>query len=38
MKPLVEWQEKRSTREAAVNEIALRYREFVDIFEKARAE
>jgi myo-inositol catabolism protein IolC len=36
--PLVGWREKRSTREAAVNEVALRYREFVDIFEKARAE
>ena len=36
--PLVDWREKRSTREATVNEIALRYREFVDIFEKARAE
>jgi len=36
--PLVEWREKRITREAAVNEIALRYREFVDLFEQARAE
>ncbi len=34
--PLVEWREKRITREAAVNEIALRYREFVDLFEQAR--
>jgi hypothetical protein len=29
---------KKSTREAAVNEIARRYRQFVDIFEKARAQ
>ena len=35
--PLVEWREKRTTREAAVAEVARRYREFVDIFEKARA-
>jgi 5-dehydro-2-deoxygluconokinase len=33
--PLVEWRAKKGTREAAVNEIARRYREFVDIFEKA---
>src|SRR5271157_4485319 len=36
--PLVEWLEKRTTREAAVAEVARRYREFVDIFEKARAQ
>jgi myo-inositol catabolism protein IolC len=36
--PLVEWRAKKTTRDAAVNEIARRYREFVDIFEKARAE
>ena len=36
--PLVEWREKRITRAAAVNEIAQRYREFVDLFEQARAE
>ena len=36
--PLVVWRAKKTTREAAVNEIARRYREFVDIFEKARAE
>ena len=36
--PLVGWREKRTTREAAVDEVARRYREFVDIFEKARAE
>jgi myo-inositol catabolism protein IolC len=33
-KPLVEWQAKTATREDAVNAIARRYREFVDIFEK----
>jgi len=36
--PLVGWRAKKTTREAAVNEIARRYCEFVDIFEKARAE
>ena len=36
--PLVGWRAEKTTREAAVNEIARRYREFVDIFEKARAE
>jgi myo-inositol catabolism protein IolC len=36
--PLVGWRAKKTTREAAVNEIARRYREFVDIFEKTRAE
>lgn len=36
--PLVGWRAKKTTREAAVNEIARRYREFVDIFEKARAQ
>ena len=36
--PLVGWRAKKSTREAAVNEIARRYRQFVDIFEKARAQ
>jgi myo-inositol catabolism protein IolC len=35
--PLVDWRNGRSTREAAVNAIALRYREFVEVFEKARA-
>jgi myo-inositol catabolism protein IolC len=34
--PLVRWRAMKSTREAAVAEIARRYREFVDIFEKAR--
>jgi len=36
--PLVGWRAKKTTREAAVNEIARRYREFVDVFEKARDE
>jgi myo-inositol catabolism protein IolC len=36
--PLVRWRDKRITREAAVAEIAHRYREFVDIFENARVE
>ena len=36
--PLVGWRAKKTTREAAVNAIARRYREFVDTFEKARAE
>jgi myo-inositol catabolism protein IolC len=36
--PPVEWREKKRTRGASVSEIAQRYREFVDIFEKARAE
>ena len=36
--PLVGWRTKKTTREAAVSEIAERYREFVEIFEKARAE
>lgn len=34
--PLVAWRANQSTREAAVTEIARRYREWVDIFEKAR--
>jgi myo-inositol catabolism protein IolC len=36
--PFVGWRAKKTTRDAAVTEIARRYREFVDIFEKARAE
>jgi myo-inositol catabolism protein IolC len=36
--PLVGWRTKKTPREAAVREIAGRYREFVDIFDKARAE
>ena len=35
--PLVNWRAKKITQEAAVTEIARRYREFVDIFEKAHA-
>jgi len=35
--PLIAWRAKKSTREEAVNEMARRYREFVDIFEQARA-
>jgi myo-inositol catabolism protein IolC len=35
--PLVSWRAGKTTREEAVAEIARRYREFVDIFEKARA-
>jgi 5-dehydro-2-deoxygluconokinase len=35
--PLVEWKADRGKRAAAVAEIARRYREWVDIFEKARA-
>ena len=36
--PLVNWRAKKITRDAAVAEIAHRYREFVDIFESARVE
>jgi myo-inositol catabolism protein IolC len=35
--PLVDFRAKKITREAAVAEIAVRYREFVDVFESARA-
>jgi len=35
--PLVLWRDKKTTREAAVAEVARRYREFVDTFEKAHA-
>jgi glucose-6-phosphate isomerase len=35
--PLVGWRTRQTTRESAVAEIARRYREFVDIFEKGRA-
>jgi 5-dehydro-2-deoxygluconokinase len=35
--PLVNYRAGKSTREAAVAEIARRYREFVDIFEQSRA-
>ena len=34
--PLVGWRDKKTTRDAAVAEIARRYREFVDVFESAR--
>jgi 5-dehydro-2-deoxygluconokinase len=34
--PLVNWRDKKITREAAVNEISRRYQEFVGIFEHAR--
>jgi 5-dehydro-2-deoxygluconokinase len=33
--PCAEWKDGKKTREAAVNEIARRYREWVDIFESA---
>ena len=33
--PLVAWRARKATREQAVAEIAARYREFVDLFEKA---
>jgi myo-inositol catabolism protein IolC len=36
--PIVGWLAKRTAREAAVDKIARRYREFVDIFERARGE
>jgi len=35
--PLVDFRAKKITREAAVAQIAGRYREFVDIFQNARA-
>ena len=35
--PLVAWRSKKATREQAVAEIAGRYREFVDLFERAAA-
>jgi 5-dehydro-2-deoxygluconokinase len=34
--PCVDWRTKKTTREAAVAEIARRYREWADIFEKAQ--
>ena len=34
--PLVQWRDDRRHRNAAVAEIARRYREWVDLFEKAR--
>jgi 5-dehydro-2-deoxygluconokinase len=36
--PLVDWRAKKTSREAAVNQIATRYREFVDTFEGARVQ
>jgi myo-inositol catabolism protein IolC len=36
--PLVACRDQKSTREGAVNAIAARYREFVDVFERARDE
>lgn len=36
--PLVDWRANRMTRDRAVDEIARRYRKFVDIFESARFE
>jgi 5-dehydro-2-deoxygluconokinase len=35
--PLTDWRAKKTTRKAAVAEIARRYREWVGIFEKARS-
>ncbi len=35
--PLMDWRNKKTTKEGAANEIARRYREWVGIFEKARA-
>jgi myo-inositol catabolism protein IolC len=35
--PLVDWRAKKTTREAAVNEIARRFRDWVEVFEKARS-
>jgi 5-dehydro-2-deoxygluconokinase len=35
--PLVAWRDKKISRESAVTEIAMRYREFVDAFEAAAA-
>jgi myo-inositol catabolism protein IolC len=34
--PLIDWRARKTSREAAVTEIARRYGEWVDIFEKAR--
>jgi myo-inositol catabolism protein IolC len=35
--PLIAWREQKSSREAAVAEIARRYRQWVDVFAKAHA-
>ena len=34
--PLVAWKDQKISREAAVAEIARRYRQWVDVFERAR--
>jgi myo-inositol catabolism protein IolC len=36
--PLVSWRSGKITRDSAANEIAYRYREFVNIFESPRVE
>jgi myo-inositol catabolism protein IolC len=36
--PLVDWRDKKISRETAVDQMARRYREFVDAFESARAQ
>jgi myo-inositol catabolism protein IolC len=35
--PLLAWREQKSSRDAAVAEVARRYRQWVDVFKKARA-
>ena len=35
--PLVDWRAKKISREAAIAEIAARYQEFADIFEKVQS-
>ena len=35
--PLVDWRAKKATRQAAVAEVARRYKEWVDTFENARS-
>jgi 5-dehydro-2-deoxygluconokinase len=35
--PLIAWKEQQTSREAAVTEIARRFREWVDVFERSRA-
>ena len=35
--PLVSWKERKTSREAAVSEIARRFREWVDVFEQSQA-
>ena len=34
--PLIDWRDKKTTRQAAVTEIARRFRSWVDTFERAR--